>query len=426
MASALLTLRESFTPLRYHNFRVYLGGQAISLIGSWLQVAAQAWVVWTLTGSEAALGTIHAFATLPILLLGPWAGVLMDRVDRRKLLIGTQVVAMILAFILAFLVQTEMVQVWHVQILALLLGVVNALDFPAQQAFLGDLAGMAEVRKAINLNAMIINVSRTLGPAISGILIARLGTAPAFWLNGLSFAAVIASLIAVRATQVRAKSENVNPLRQLAEGVQFVMTQPRMKDLFLFAAMVTFLMFSIILTQLPAVADEVLHGDAETAGYLQAASGLGALIGVLLVVPLAQAQKRSGLVLAAAAVWMGSWMLVFAFSTSLPLSLVSLLFASIGAPTILTMALGLIQLMSPNDMRGRLISLFTMISFGSQPIAAYLIGQSAERFGVQTAMQINSVLLIIGALAMLLFRSELRKWEVITAPPKVAQTELAH
>jgi MFS family permease len=426
MASAISTLRESFSPLRYTNFRIYLGGQAVSLIGTWLQNAAQAWVVWELTRSEAALGTVTAFGTLPLLLIGPFAGIWVDRFDRRKLLIATQASAMVLAFILAFLVQTNLVQVWHVYIMALLLGIVTALDLPAQQTFLGDLAGMGEVRKAINLNAMIVNVSRTLGPAVSGILISRLGMAPAFWLNGLSFVAVIASLVAVRASQAQAKASVDHPLRQLVDAVKFVRTQPRMQDLFLFALMTTFFVFSIILTQLPAFASVVLHGDAETAGYLSASSGAGSLLGVLFVVPLAQAQKRSGLVLAGAAVWMGIWMLGFAFSTWLPISMLTLFFGSIGAPTIITIALGLVQLMAPADMRGRLISLFTVISFGFQPVSAFLLGQSAEHLGVQTAIQINSVLLIIAALAMLLFRTELRRWEVVVPQQQVVTTEVMH
>jgi len=426
MASVFATLRSSFTPLRYPNFRIYLGGQAISLIGTWLQNAAQAWVVWTLTGSEAALGTVQAFGTLPILLIGPWAGVWADRLDRRKLLIATQSVMMVLAFVLAVLVQTNTVQVWHVYGLALVLGTVTALDLPAQQAFLGDLSGMGEVRKAINMNAMIIQISRMLGPAFSGILIKYIGLAPAFWLNGLSFLAVIFSLMAVRATQVRAKSGNVNPLRQLADAVQYLRTQPRMQDMFLFAGMMTFLVFAVVQTMLPAVATVVLHGDAETAGFLQASSGAGALFGVLLVVPLAQARKRSGLVLAGAALWMGFWMMVFAFSTWMPLSVISMFCTSIGAPTIMTMVLGLLQLMSPPDMRGRLISLFTMVSFGLQPVAAFLVGQTAEHLSVQTAIEINATLLVIGALAMLLLRGDLRTWEVTTPQPKVSQSELAH
>jgi MFS family permease len=198
-----------------------------------------------------------------------------------------------------------------------------------------------------------------------------------------------------------------------------------MQDLFIFVMMMTFLVFSVVLTMMPVYATEVLRGNSETAGYLQAASGLGALVAVLIVVPLAQTQKRSGLVLAAAAVWMGVWLLVFAFSNSLPLSLISMFLGSVGAPTIMTMALGLVQLMAPPDMRARLLSLFTMVSFGLQPFAAFLIGQSAEHFGVRTAIEINSLLLIIGALAMLLLRGDLRRWEVKAPQPKVMPSEAA-
>lgn len=425
MNSAMTTLRASFSPLRYPNFRLYLGGQAVSLIGTWLQHAAQAWVVWTLTDSVEALGIVQALATLPILFVGPFAGILADRVDRRKLLIGTQAVAMLLAFILAVLVQTDLIRVWHVHILAFLLGCVTALDLPAQQAFLGDLAGMGEVRKAINLNIMLVQISRTLGPAVSGILIARIGTAPAFWLNGLSFSAVIASLILVRASQARPQTGHVNPVRQWVEGLRFVRTQPRLQDLYFFAAMLTFLVFSIILTMLPAVASKILHGNAETAGWLQASSGFGALVAVIFVVPLAQAQRRSGLVLSGAALWMSFWLLMFAISEWAPFSMISLFFGSMGGPTVMTTAMGLIQVMSPSDMRGRLGSLFWMVSFGMQPIAAFLIGQSAHAIGIQTTIAINAVLLLIGTILLVTFRTGLRRWDVNIGLPTTLPVESA-
>jgi MFS family permease len=413
------TLRASFAPLKIKNFRIYLGGQAISLIGTWLQSTAQAWVVWELTRSEASLGVVNMLNTLPILLLGPWAGVWADRMDRRKLLIATQVGAMILAFVLALLIQTGTVQLWHVYILGTLLGVVAALDMPAQQAFLGDLAGMSEVRKAVNLNAMILQVSRVLGPSLAGFVVARIGTAPAFWLNGLSFLAVIASLIMVRSMQrVQKSSRSGGPLRQLRDALAFLRTQPRMQDLFIFAAMMTFFGLAILFNLMPSVADKILNGDAQTLGALMGASGAGALVAVVLVVPLAQARKHSGIVLTIGSIWMASWMFVFSLSTSLPLSMACLFLSSMGAPTVLTMTLGLTQLMSPLEMRARLLSLFTMISFGMQPIAALLIGFSAEHFGVQAAIQINTTLLVISACLMFAFRPGLRDWEANALPPQ--------
>jgi MFS family permease len=405
------TLRSSFSPLRIPNFRIYLGGQAVSLIGTWLQATAQGWVVWELTKSSAALGVVNMLGTLPILVLGLWTGVWADRFDRRKLLIGTQIGAAILAITLAVLVQTNSVQIWHVYILSTLLGVITALDMPAQQAFLGDLSGMSEIRKAVNLNGMIIQVSRLVGPALAGFVVAQLGAAPAFWLNGLSFLAVVVSLLAVRSNQIKSTSE-VKPLRQAWEGIQFVRTQPRILDLYIFAGMVVFFVLSIVLSQLPAVADTVLKGEADTLGALMSASGAGALFGVLFVVPLTQAQPRSGLVLGAASIWMSIWLLLFSVSTTLPIAMLTLLMGSIGAPTVLTLALGLVQLMSPPAMRARLLSLFTIVSFGLQPIASLLVGYSAEHFGVQTAIRINAVLLLAGAIIMLVFRSELRRWRV--------------
>jgi MFS family permease len=408
--NTLKTLRGNFSPLRYPNFRLYLGGQAISLIGTFLQATAQSWVVWELTRSESALSIVTMLNSLPILLFGAYAGVWIDRIDRRRLLIGAQVVAMILAFILAFLTQTNLVQIWHVYVLAFILGIVNALDMPAQQAFLGDLTGMADVRKAVNLNVTIIQVSRILGPAFAGIVVARLGVAPAFWLNGLSFIAVIISLMLVRANQNSSKSSSsVNPFRQIAEGFAYLRTNQRMQDLYWFAIILTFFMFSIIMNVLPAVADKLLHGNSETLGLLLASSGAGALVGVLFVVPITQTFRRSGIVMLFGLFWLSLWVSIFAHAHVLGLSMFAMFMGSIGAPTVMTMALGLVQLMSPPDMRGRLISLFTMISFGLQPVAALWIGFMAEDrvLGVENAIQVNALLLSVGALLMLAFRREL-------------------
>jgi MFS family permease len=404
--NVIQTLRESMSPLQHPNFRLYLGGQAVSLIGTWLQSTAQAWVVYDLTNkSEAALSIVNVLNALPVLFLSTYAGVWADRIDRRKLLIGTQVVAMLLAFILAFLKQTELIQVWHVYILALILGVVTALDMPAQQAFLGDLTGRAEIRKAINLNIMILQISRILGPAMAGLIVARLGVAPAFWLNGVSFIAVIASLVLVRAAQAQPKvDQTARPLRQIADGIAYVRTQPRMQDLFIFGTLLTFFVFSIIMNVLPAVADKMLGGNAETLGQLMSASGVGALISVLFIVPLTQALRRSGLVMLLACFWLAFWLTVFAQSRSLPLSLVALCFGSMGAPAVMTMAMGLVQTMSPADMRGRMASLFGTISFGFQPVAAVWIGQIAERYGVANAIQLNAILLTIFTGMLLFFR----------------------
>ncbi len=412
LSSALSTLSHSFSPLRERNFSIYIGGQTISLIGSWLQITAQSWIVWQITGSEAALGTVTMLQYLPMLLLSPWAGVWADRLDRRKLLISTQVVLMALAFITALLVQTGQVQLWHIYILAIMVGVINTIDLPTQQAFLGDLVGMGEVRKAVNLNAMMVQVSRMLGPAFAGILVARVGMAPSFWINGISFAFVIVSLLLVRANQQRVKRAHESVFRQLRAAASYLRTQPRLQDMYIFTGLLTFLILSVLFSLLPSYADHVLSGGPDTLGVLMSASGAGALLSVIFIVPLVQARKRAGLILGMALAWSGIWMAVFALANSAPLALTSLFMVSLGNPIIFTMALGLIQVMSPSDMRARMLSLYTMISFGLQPVAAVAVGNSAEHLGVGTAILINAILLLIGAFGMLFLRRGLRTWEV--------------
>ena len=382
---------------------------ASSLIGTWLQSAAQQWVVLQMTNSEAALGVTVALSTLPILLFGLWAGPWVERIDRRKLLIGTQTAAMILAVVFAILLVTNVIQLWHIYVLSFALGIVSALDFPAQQAFLGDLAGMSEVRKAVNLNAMIVNISRMLGPAFAGTIIARLGVAPAFWLNALSFLAVIATLVLVRSQQVKHAPSGKSALHEFIEGLKYLYAQPRLKDLAVFALLVTFLGFSI-LTIASAFVVKILHGDAETYGLLLSASGAGALTGVLFIVPIAQAAKHTGRILIGTITWMGLWMLVTASTNVTAVATLSFFMTSIGAPTVITIVLGLVQVLAPQAMRARMLTVFIMISFGMQPIASFLIGLSAQTFSIPTAIAINGGLFLACATAMFLLRPELRHW----------------
>ncbi|MBK9050461.1 MAG: MFS transporter [Chloroflexi bacterium] len=404
------TVTEGFSPLRQRNFRIYLSGQVVSLVGTWLQITAQGWVVWELSRSEAALGFVNMLATLPLLLLGPWAGVLADRVDRRRLLIFTQAGAMLLAFVLALLSGLQVIQLWHVYVLALCLGTMTALDLPAQQAFLGDLSGMAEVRKAVNMNAMAMQVSRIIGPALAGFIVARLGASLAFGLNGLSFLAVIVSLTLVRAAQARRASTGT-ALGQLTEGLRYVRSHPRLQDLILFVVLVTFFALSA-LNILPSFASEVLKGDADTLGFLLSASGAGALLGTLFIVPWTQSARRTGLAIGGSVLWIGLWFFLFSFTTYLPLSMAALFFGSMGAPAVIATSLGLAQVMAPPEMRARLLSLLTMVSFGMQPLASLLIGFSAEQLGTPLAIRLNGLLLIGGIALMLGARAELRRWEM--------------
>jgi MFS family permease len=421
MNSLISTYSGSFSPLKIRNFRIYLGGQAVSLLGTWMQSTAQSWVVWELTHSEKALGVVIMLNTLPLFLLAPWAGAFADRYNRRVLLIGTQMIAMLLAFTLAILVQTNLVQIWHIYVLSFLLGMVNAVDFPAQQTFIGDLSGMSQVRRAITLNIMGLQVARMLGPAIAGFVLKAAGAAFAFWINGASFFVVILSLLTVRSQQVRSEAKSTRG--QFRETLNYIRSQPRMLDLMIFAALVTFFGLSIM-NILPSVADHVLKGDAQTYGFLLGSSGAGALISTLVLLPLSQAAKRIGLIVSGAALWMGSAFLLLANSSYLPLSMAAIFCVSLGAPLVLTTGLGVLQLMAPHDMRARIISLFTMITFGLQPIASLFVGYSAEKLGTPEAILINALCLLAGAGTMLLTRADLRGWELSSSAGHSAEQTL--
>jgi len=405
------TIIQGFSPLKLPNFRMYISGQAVSLIGTWLQITAQSWVVWELTHSEAALGIVAMLASLPILLIGPWAGVWADRLNRRYLLIFTQAGMMLLAFTLAVLVQLKLVQIWHVYTLSALLGIISALDFPTQQAFLGDLAGMGEVRKAVNMNAMFLQASRMIGPALAGWVIGSWGAATAFWLNGASFLAVIGSLIAVQANQVHRPPTGNSVFGDLWEGMRFLRGQPRIQDLLLLSICITMLALSMM-TMMPAFAAEPLAGNASTLGWLLAASGAGALTSVVFLMPLAQSRRKVGLLMSLALIWAGGWFLVLSIVRWLPLAMLCLFALSLALPLVIAMAMGLIQVLSPGEMRARLLSLFTMVSFGMQPLSALLIGGASERFGVASVSAVNGTLLVLAGLAMIFLRKGLRQWQV--------------
>lgn len=408
--SLIQTYTRSFDPLKNRNLRTYLGGQAISMLGTWMQVTAQSWVVWELTQSESSLGIVVMLNSIPLLLLAPWAGGIADRFNRRMILLVTQTIAMLLAFALAFLVQTELVQIWHIYLFSLILGIISALDFPAQQAFIGDLSGMGQIRQAVTLNIMGLQVARMIGPALAGFLLKVVGSATAFWINGASFLVVLLSIFMVKSHQqdIHKRSSGRGQFR---ETLDYVRSQPRMVDLLIFAALATFFGLSIM-NILPAVADHVLNGDSQTFGLLLGSSGAGALISTLILLPLSQSAKKIGRIVGGAALWMGIFYLLLSRSTWLPLSMASIFLVSLGAPLVLTTGLGVMQLLAPGDMRARIISLFTMLTFGLQPISSLFIGYTAETFGTQTIIMVNSIFLITGAALMLIFRKGLSQWEL--------------
>ena len=397
-----------FTPLRNRNLSVYLSGQTISLFGTFMQATAQSWVVWQISHSTSALGITAMIGALPMLILGAFGGVWADRLDRRRVLIGTQITSMILAFIFAILLQTDLIQLWHIYILSAALGCVSALDLPAQSAFIGDLSGNDQVRGAVALNGMVMQASRMVGPALAGWIMGSFGVAVAFWLNGASFIAVVLSLLTVQAQQVSRPAGNKKN-GQMKEAFQFVAQEPRILDLLILSFILTF--FGISAGQLlPAIVTDFLHGGAEILGLIAGASGAGALVSSFLIAPLVQRIRRPGWMIAGALIWMGAWFAIAVVANSVWVWVISMFFGGLTSPVVNITCSALIQVTTPANMKARMLALWMMVSFGMMPFGFLLVGYSGALLGASLAIIVNGMVLILGAGALLILRPGLRNW----------------
>lgn len=411
MVTSKTAFLDSFTPFRNANVRTYLLGQAVSLTGTFMQQMALQWLVWEITQDTRWIGTVAAVTFAPGFFLMPFTGSIADRVDRRKLLIATQIIEMGLALIMALLIVLGLHVIWPILVIALILGITAAFNMPTQGAFIGDLSGMAEIRKTMMLYAMMIETGRFLGPAIAGLVVAQFNIATAFLLNGLSFLAVIISLFIVRAEQLRRPSSG-NLLQNFGEAVVYVRKQPRIADLLACSLSVTVFIFSSLQLSAP-IADTVLKGGPELVGYLLAASGAGALFGVLIVAPQIQRVQRAGMALTIALLWSGLWLVFTSFFTWAPLVILGTFLYSVNIPVVLASVGALIQMLAPTDMRARLLSVSSMLSTGIQPLGALMVGWMGNALGPMAAIRVNGMLMAIIALSLLLLHRQFRNWVVV-------------
>ncbi len=362
--------RATFQALEIPNYRRYLAGQAISLSGTWMQMAAQAWLVLSLTGSSATLGLIVAAQTVPILLLGPYGGVIADRVDKRRTMIALQAAMGVQALVLGVLTVTGEVRVWQIAVLALLLGLNNAFENPARQSFMLELVGAERLRNAVSLNSVLVNGARTIGPALAGVLIATTGEGVCFLVNAASFVAVIASLLTFDLNAIEPSPPTPRAPGQLREGLRYVRSTRELLIPLLMMALAGTLAYEFQVT-LPVMARQGLHVGAAGYGFMTAAMGAGAVLGGLLVAT----YGRTGLaplVLAAAA--FGTVIALAAIAPSLPVELGAL--ALVGWASISFMATGnsTLQLAAVPTMRGRVMSLWFVAFQGSTPIGGPIVG----------------------------------------------------
>ena len=380
--------------LRHRNFQLFFSGQLISLIGTWMQSVAQSWLVYRLTGSAWLLGSVGFASQIPVFLFSPLGGIAADRFDRRRIVIATQVASMLLAFILAGLTLWGKIQVWHVFVLAALLGVVNAFDIPGRQSFLVDMVGREDLMNAIALNSSMFNGARVVGPAIAGILVARIGEGWCFFANAVSYIAVIVGLLLMKVLS-SVPPAITSPFEHMMEGFRFVNRTAPIRALLVLLGLVSLvgMPYAVLM---PIFADKILHGGARGLGILMGSSGIGALLGAL-TLAFRKGVKGLGRWVAACCAGFGLSLVVFAMSHRFWISVILLL--PVGYTIMLQMACSntLIQVMVPDALRGRVMAVYSMMFMGMAPVGALLGGALAERLGAQVTVAIGGVASVAGA-----------------------------
>jgi MFS family permease len=382
--------------LRHRNFQLFFGGQLISLTGTWMQSVAQAWLVYSITKSALLLGSVGFASQIPVFLVAPFGGITADRINRQRLVIATQIASMILAGILAWLTLSGRVQVWHIFVLAGLLGVVNAFDIPGRQAFLVDMVGKEDLMNAIALNSSMFNGARVVGPAIAGILVARIGEGWCFAANAISYIAVIVGLFLMRVHSPRRASEH-SPIEDIVEGFRWVNQTRVIRALLLLIGLVSLvgMPYTVLM---PIFADGILHGGARGLGILMGATGVGALFGALTLAAKTGGVKGLGRWIAITCASLGISLVCFSFSTSFWLSAAFLLPA--GYSMMLQMACSntLIQTMVPDQLRGRVMAVYSMMFMGMAPFGAFFGGAMAHRIGAPITVAAGGVACVLGAI----------------------------
>jgi MFS family permease len=384
-----------FRALRYRNFQLFFSGQLISLIGTWMQTIAQAWLVYRLTGSSLLLGTVGFASQIPVFFLSPLGGIVADRHSRHRIVIFTQTTMMALAFVFAWLTLTGKIRVWEIIVLASLVGVVYAFDIPARQAFLVDMVGRESLMNAIALNSSMFNAARVIGPAIAGILVAWIGEGWCFFTNAVSFLAVIAGLLLMRIDRAAEVDAAGSSFEKVKEGFRFVRRTAPIWALLLLIGLVSLvgMPYTILM---PIFADKILHGGARGLGLLMGATGVGALLGALTLA--ARTGLRGlGRWVAVSAAGFGATLVLFAFSRWFWISFLVLIPAGFAMMIEMTCTNTLIQAMSPDRLRGRVMAAYSMMFMGMAPLGALLAGALAERLGSPWTVALGGIVCLAGA-----------------------------
>lgn len=399
---------NTFRSLQYRNYRLFFYGQGISLIGTWMQRIATPWLVYSLTDSVFLLGLVGFAGQIPTFLIAPFAGVLIDRWNRYTILIITQILAMIQALVLAFLFFDNTIEVWHIMLLSVFLGCINAFDMPARQAFVVDMIEKREdLGNAIALNSSMFNSARLLGPSIAGVLISLTGEGMCFLLNGLSYIFVITFLLLMKISPRKVKVQDTKVLQGLKEGFIYTFWFMPIRYIILLLALVS-LMGMPYTVLMPVFAKSILHGGPHTFGFLMGASGIGALIGAIYM-----ASRKSVLglwkIVPQFAAFFGVGLIVFSQSNIFLLSMVLMLVIGFGMIMQMTSCNTILQTIVDDDKRGRVMSFYTMAFMGTAPFGSLLAGVLASNIGAPNTLIVGGVSCILGAVVFARKLPEIKK-----------------
>jgi MFS family permease len=389
--------------LRHRNFRLFWSGQLISLVGTWMQSLALQWLVYKITGSALAMGTVAALTALPVLLISPFAGVLVDRYPKRGVIFAAQTVAMLSAFTLALLTFGDIVQYWHILTLAVINGLVNAVDMPARQAFTSEIvADRADLMNAIALNSSMFNAARVIGPALAGLLVSAVGLGWAFTLNGVSFIAVLGGLMMMQALPAtKSIDKTISPLREFADGARYALTTPLIRITLLLVLVPSVLGFGYV-TLLPIFADQILSSSTVTngatrLGLIMMANGIGALAGALRIAH-AGPQANRRIFLLRGAFGFGAGICLLAINGSFWLALPIMTITGFSMITFLATANTVLQTTAPDHLRGRVMGFYVMTLVGLGLVSSLQAGFVAEHWGAPLATGIGGLASVVSAL----------------------------
>ena len=404
-----ISLQGTFTSLKYPNYRLWFIGQLVSLVGTWAQSAALGYLIYQLTKSPAYLGYVSFASGLPTWIFTLYAGAIADRVPRRTLMVITQSAMMVLAFVLAILTFTNVIQWWHILILAFLMGICNAFDAPARQAFVLEMVEREDMTNAIALNSTMFNLAVVLGPALGGLIYAWVGPGWCFTINGISFIAVIIALLLMKLKPFIPVKTNRSALSDVKEGLKYVANHPSVRMLISNLFIITLFGLGIAML-IPAWTVEVLGGGATTNGFLMAARGLGSLIGALMIASMGRIRFH-GKIWTINSLLLPIAMVIFAFMRWLIPSMLAMAAMGFTFMMIVNLSNSMVQIRIADEMRGRVMGVFTFFFFGAMPLGSLISGWAADIIGEPLTVIISAMFLLVFALWVFWRQPALRAME---------------